>query len=70
MKYFCIPRKNIPILQKNIKTIDSKVARKLNISEFNASNGWLGRFKKNHNIHSVPKKFGHPLYYYKGNFQI
>ncbi|KAF0729976.1 Uncharacterized protein FWK35_00029960, partial [Aphis craccivora] len=42
--------KSLPISEPIIQTEATKLAEKLGISDFKASNGWLDRFKRRHNI--------------------
>lgn len=42
--------KSLPISRPIIQTEATKLAEKLGISDFKASNGWLDRFKRRHNI--------------------
>ncbi|XP_060855630.1 tigger transposable element-derived protein 4-like [Metopolophium dirhodum] len=42
--------KSLPISGPIIQTEATKLAEKLGISDFKASNGWLDRFKRRHNI--------------------
>jgi hypothetical protein len=43
---------NFIISGENLKEMTRELSEKFNLEDFNASNGWLGRFQERHNITS------------------